>query len=423
MTLRIKKGSIHLWILVLQLLLRNGFFDAFAINDPLIGSIRLRDISFIVALVWTVYVEFVHKGWKIRTTFSGLIRAFLCIIIFNCFVSNYIFGQPIALGFQAQRDVFAGLFMFLALNTLVSRGLITKNELLRTLFWFGVIQLALNTLHWMLYTAGRVSLFDGATVFTSRYGGARIIFSQDDTIVFVMAVSLNEIMNKKKYAIRNYAFLLWGFAYYMILEKLRAGTVAVVIALVFTIMLWRKASTKKFAFAVTLVIAIAFAYNRIPLLQDVVQTIFQDNSTSANTLIIRNAARLYYFQQFLKAPLFGWGFPHTNWSSAFSGQGTSLGYVFSDNGVFSFMYIYGTLGLVWLLLFVVTYYKQTKEMIRRNCYTFSMWGVYQAVMLITGMFWIIKNYQLTFVTVLVLATEYKRKGVFDSEQNNEQISL
>ena len=421
MTLKIKKSSFHIWIFILQLLLRNGFFDIFAINDPLVGSIRLRDVAFIAALAWTLFVEIIYKGWKIRTTFSGLIRSFLCIIIFNCFVSNYIFGQPVTLGFQAQRDVFAGLSMFLALNTLVYRGRITKNELLRVLFWFGIIQLVLNTFHWVLYTAGRVSLFDGANVFTSRYGGARIIFSQDDTIAFVMAIAMNEIMNKGKHAIRNYSLLVWGFAYYMIMEKHRAETVAVFLALAFTLMLWRKASLKKIAFSILLVIVSVFAYDRIPILQDVVQTIFKDNSTSANTMIIRQAARLYYFQRFLESPLFGWGYPHANWTSAFSGQGTAFGYVFSDNGVFSFLYIYGALGLIWLLVFMFIYYKQANEMLKRNCYTFTMWGAFQAIMLITGMFWIIKNNQLSFVTALVLATNYNKKEAVEEGQNSLQL--
>lgn len=34
-------------------------------------------------------------------------------------------------------------------------------------------------------------------------------------------------------------------------------------------------------------------------------------------------------------------------------------------------------------------------------------------MLVTGMFWIIKNYQLTFAIVLILATDYARRDKND----------
>lgn len=416
MKIKVGKGQIHILILIIQLLLRNGFFDLYAINDPVLGAIRLRDLSFFAALAWVVYVEFVNKGWKIRTTFTGLIRTFLCIILINCAVSYFIFGQPLLLGFQAQRDIFAGFSMFLALNTLLFRHIITKHKIYKTLFWFGVTQLFLNSLHWLLYSTMGVSLFSGATVFTSRYGGARIIFSQDDTAVFVMAVALNEIMNKRKHSVRNYGILIWVFLYYMVMEKLRAGTVAVVLALIFTVMLWRKASGTKFVFAGLMVLAAVITYNRVPLVQDVIQTLFGNNSTSANTLIIRGSARLYYVQQFLKSPIFGWGNPHADWSSAFAGQGTALGYVFSDNGIFSFMYIYGSIGLAWFVGLIIKYIRRASIMNKKNCYVFTLWGWYQAVMLITGMFWIIKNYQLTFVITLILATDYARCGVNDSEQ-------
>lgn len=111
----------------MQLLLRN-VFDISAINDVVI-LIRLRDLSFMTVFLWFLYVIFIYRGYRILNTFSGIIWAFLAIIVLNCGVGYIKFDQPLLLGFQVQRDIFAGLWMFLAINTLVYRGKFEKKEI------------------------------------------------------------------------------------------------------------------------------------------------------------------------------------------------------------------------------------------------------------------------------------------------------
>ena len=389
-----------------MLLLRNGFFDLLSQDALIFQSFRLKDVTFVVEIAWVVYSLFIFKGIKCKNTFYGLIWSILLIIMFSCVICYIIFDQPISLGFLAQRDIFSGYACFFSISTLLYKKKISKNELYNILFYVGVIQLFFNTFGWLLYSLRDINGFPGAVIATERYGSARIWYSQYENIVLVIAISINELLNRKDKIIRYFILIGWGIAYFAIMTKLRASSLAVLIALILTLVISKKMSKMKLFVFCFFVIGMIIALNRIPLFQDIVLTFFSGDSASANTLTIRHVARKYYLTKFMSSPIFGFGVPHSNWYPAFLAQGKDLGYYFSDNGIFAFMYLYGGVGIMWLLFLLKRYWQRMNVYRRINNVLFVFWGLYQLMMLPTGMFWMIGNYQLPFVAILALLSKY-----------------
>ena len=409
--MKIRKKSFHFIVILFILLLRCNIFDMLAINDNLFGSIRVHDLYFIIEILWATSVIFIYKGYRIRTRFNGIIWSFLGIIIFNCFVSYYIFNQSLLLGFQAQRDIFSGFLVFLALDTLIFYNKVSKKSLLSLIKWFAIIQLTLNSLDYCVYEFMGNRMLLSATIYTERYGSARIVYSQIEMIIILMGLCFEEILQKKEKKIWNIVIILWGLAFFMLMTKLRAYTLAIIIAFSFTFLIWKKSGAYKFVIFALLAIVVMFTADKIPLLKDLTGTIFSGTSTSVDTTLIRNSARHYYIEKFSQSPIVGWGFPHSDCEAAFSAQGKSLGYFFTDNGFFSFMYIYGMIGILWLLKFIARYIHLTIYQVKINSsYANVFWGVVQAVMFLTGMFWIVSNYQIPFALMLIYATDYKEEN-------------
>lgn len=409
--MKIRKISFHFIVILVLILLRSGVFDMFEINNPVFGNVRIRDLYFIIEILWFGYVFFTCKGYKIRTRFNGIIWSFIGIIIINCFVSNAIFDQPLLLGLQAQRDIVSGFCVFLAIDSLLYYNKISKKALISFIKWIAIIQLFLNSVDYYVYTFTGNKILQSAFRTAERYGSARILYSQVEIIVILIGLSVEEILQGKKNLFWNIVIIMWGLAYFMLITKLRAYTLACIIALVFTFLIWKKASAYKIIICIMMAIFVILTAGKIPILQDLIGTLFKGTSTSVDTTLIRSSARSYYIDRFLKSPIVGWGFPHSDCEAAFSAQGKSLGYFFTDNGVFSFMYIYGILGILWLLKFIARYIHLTIYQVKINSsYANVFWGVVQAVMFLTGMFWIVSNYQIPFALMLVYATDYKEEN-------------
>lgn len=395
-----KKGLFLSMILILQLITRDGFFDLFGMNDSVVASVRLRDLYFILEVLWFLIILLHYKG-RFYNPFAGLAGGFLAIIIVNCFVSYWYFNQPLTYGFQTQRDIFSGFCFLLAWSEIAYRNEIKSETILNIVKKICIVKLFLNTLHWLMYSYAGIELLQGAQIFTERYGQARIVFSQVEIIVLLAAICVNDILHEKNVT-WNLVLYICSLCFFMVETKLRAATIASILALTVVLLLWKKAGVKKGLVIVGIVVIAMMFANRIPLVQDIIETLFGSGSTSTNTMIARSSARIYYLERFMKSPLIGWGYPHTNWSAAFSGQGKVFGYNFSDNGIFSFLYIYGGLGIIWLICFAKKYVKYMKMYYKaEHSYIGIYWGIYQVIMLITGMFWIIGNYQLSFMLIPV----------------------
>ncbi|MRI80829.1 hypothetical protein GIY11_02140 [Aerococcaceae bacterium DSM 109653] len=399
-------GSFHLIILALIILVRCGFFDYFAMNDTLVGSLRVRDIYFVLEITWAVVVFVFFKGFTVRGTFVIPILLLGLLELLSSLISFFYFSQPLQLGILAQSSIISGFAIYFALNTLIQRGRITFESVFRLVKVICVIQLICNTAAWLVYSTTGTLIFPGVKLYTERYGSPRIVFMQVEMIALLISVSLNAVLHKKN-PIRNMILVVWGGIYFMIFAKLRASTVAITISLVVVILCWRKAGIKKgaiFLFATMLIFMFA---EEIPIIQDIILTLTDNTGTTVNTMEIREAAQTYYFTKYKQSPLVGWGYPHTNWDAAFMGQGKAYGYVFSDNGIFSFLYIYGSLGLIWLLYLLSKYVKCSRhKYLKYSDYALIFWGVYQFVMMTTGMFWIVGSYQISFVLMLIYAQEY-----------------
>ena len=405
---QIRCSDLRIICIIGIIILRGNIFDLFSTNGFVIGGIRSRDLFFIVSVLWSLFILLKYKGFKYRTSFNVEIFSFFIIILISCFTAWFYFNQSLLLGFQAQRDIFAGFLFFLAVDTLINCNKISKEKLLDCIRKLGYVQLLVNTISWGIYASTGNLITKGARIFVERYGSPRIMFSNSDLIALLLAFAINDLLNKKS-IVRGLLTVLWGLIYYTIFSKLRAATIALVLAAVVCIAFMRRAGVKKIILLLVMAIALLLAIDYIPTLQDIIVTLLKKQTLSANTMDIRSSARLYYISEFLKSPLVGWGFPHTDCMSAFSRQGTSMGFYFSDNGIFSFVYIYGLVGIFWFVALVKRIVKMLKYNIKVNDYIGMFYFAYQLVMLGTGMFWIIGSSQLEFSIGLLAISTYRQQ--------------
>lgn len=402
--IKIKKGDISLLWITFLLILSTGLFDIYGTNSMVFGAIRLRDLSFAINIIYFVCVLIKYRVNPESTYFTPYLICMVMITVVADIVAYAAFSQPLVLGFSAQRDLFSGLCVAIAICWTI-KAKVDFDHFTYAIKFIFAFKLVLNILTWIIYSVTGTVLFEGAYVMNQRYGDVRMFFSQSDGTALLMGLCLNDLLktNSKGKSFNIICFIL-GFFYFFTVCKLRAASVALLFATTFVLVIWKGKFLKKSLLIFTAIGVAIILYFNLPIIQDLVnQLIFHNYSMETNTMLVRDSARAYYLEKFIASPIFGWGVPHTDWSVAFAMQGQNRGYYFSDNGVFSFLYQYGCIGLFWLILFIRKYYVISKQNIKnRQNYVGAFFGIFQLIMLVSGMFWIIGNSQIILGVVLAI---------------------
>ena len=84
--------------------------------------------------------------------------------------------------------------------------------------------------------------------------------------------------------------------------------------------------------------------------------------SQSDTLTIRAQGRELYLESLTHHPIFGCGYPHEDCIAACNAAGFNQGIYLVDNGIFGFAYVYGLLGVGWLISLWIYYMRRATKL-------------------------------------------------------------
>ncbi len=318
----------------------------FLIPDiPLISFLTTEDVSFVLGLLWGVYIlicygKNVHYGKSVRLILFGFV---LTLISSAAAVSS--FGQSFSLGIRPQRYFIICLFLYFPISTLLYRGLIEWNDIKRIVKNVAKFQLLLFFIQFAV--ANQVHFLD--IMINTRNGMPRL-YGDCTMVNFAYLLVLNDFLadRDKKTNKANIIFLGVIILFYAFVRQGRAITFAALACLYFGIIFSKQRGARKLALMVAAGVAVVFLV-QTPLMQSFIDAVL--NSSSDINANVRVMSQLFYLDSLADGHwLAGLGYVNTNCAAAVNASGILKGFFFADNGIYGFMYQFGLIGLTWVIL-------------------------------------------------------------------------
>ena len=413
----IKKRNLATWLFFFTIIALENFSWLIPYDDYMISSLKFSDIGVLLALIWTAYVYVKYKPKKNKykpMIWPGL---FFAVILISSMVCNSKFGQSLGLSIRQVRYLIVCFLLYYAIFRALKFGVLKKEDIVKIIKFQGIAESVIFILQWVLIDKF-VFLYTGATF---EYANARLRVSYMMPF-FLMYLSLNDYMNGKDKTKNLFLAFLGAFILVAVCQH-RAPTLIMLVTFIIGFLLWKKGASKKILIAALAgTILIAFISNST-LIQSALNVLF-NGASEGNTLTIRNAGRLYYFQQLTNynAWITGLGQANINCSRAYSAAGNLLHYYLVDNGIFGYLYCYGVIGIVWILAFYISILKKSYYLFKHDRkYHFLLYIIFEIGNLYMGIHWF-WYYTAPFVLfICLLDWEYQESK--ENKENKEMIGV
>ncbi len=358
-------------------------------NATIISGVRYTDVAVILSLALAFYVFL--KTWKMpKNKFRFLVP--FCVFGISTVISAlqgyFLLGQPVLLGVLPFRRLYAAMLFSLVVARAVQTDVISKRRLLRMLYVISLIELS-------LFTAQAV--FAGSFQFLAietgefRFGLVRL------RVPFLLPLfcgilSFNHYLNSetkdKLSEICHLLFSLWSIILIAFICQHRAPTIILLLSYFAALLLWKGNGGVKSLAIMTAVVIFAGALFT-PQMQTAFQVISGDNVTasSENSLGIRKSGHDYYLIRLQESPLFGFGWPNSNYAPALSAAGEGYLYYAADNGIYGLAYILGAFGCVCVVTLCIFALRRSWVVGKRKGYGLLQYFLFESGNLYMGLHW------------------------------------
>ena len=386
---KIIKVSLILLLIVNSIMIY--FFDN---NYDFFGIFDYEDFVAIFDILIAIILILATKNYKLpKNSFKGWIIFFMILCFLSSLQSHLLFEQSILDGIIVQKELISICILYFPLSKIIHNNLYEKEKLLKLLDTFAIIQLTLFITQYLLSSS--VSFL---TVHTAkRYGDIRYYFNPI-LLDFFLIRNLDNFLNKKGSKSKAIIFMALVLFEVMVVQKYRLTSIALIIVVVFGLIISKTNTIKKFGYLVTGTIFTTFMLNT-RIVQDLISEVTIKNKTF--TYSIRSVGRRLYLNMVKKHPLLGGGYPKTE--TALNAAGLNNNIIFSDNGIFGFMYIYGLVGIIW---FITLWFKLLKNgyaiLKKNNSVLYLLFPLFFVMTSINELHWYWQHGFIIFILFLVL---------------------
>lgn len=373
--------KVNVWSILLFVFLAFSldFFYLFDRTSVNLFGLSLNDIFLIFSLVLFMFV-FVTKRRFQRYHFEKFSIIFFLVvlaIVFTSSIGAYLsWNQPILYGLRAQRMFLFSFFIFASYLILYKEGFISKESILRVVYFVAIIELALVYIQWIL---GEKYIFlKIIDTIEIRYGTLRIR-ANPDLICLCTFISWSAVLNKKN-VFRNLLFVLLSVGFVALISKSRMRTLCLLFSLVFSTIFIAKMSVLKKTIISVIVIALLISFFFTSIGQDILLTI---QTGENDTSLIRDDGRSFYLRIFNNNPWFAGGYVNLEWQPSVVGSRFDQEIYVNDNGIFGFIFTYGIFGIIYIfvlyldiLISSIKYFKRTNQFSLISFSIFNLTGLY-----------------------------------------------
>lgn len=362
-----KKYDFETKMLILILLLAENGLYLIDFDSISIGPIKYGDIILFLYLTFGGYVLKKYKNSKTpRYKFKFVCLFTIVLVLISSIRSWSLVGQSISQGVSPQRQFLISYLMYFIMAKYFTADKKNFCKFERAVYIVGSCELFLYTVQYLLADV-KIFLY---VLPTNRFGEVRLMFISNLLCVFTFMVFSNLLRGKNT---KKNAFLfIANIMYFLVVSKTRILVLGMGLSVIILCIMWRKNLLVKGAF-IFIALGLSIILLRMPLLNNYVTLLNSEVRHSDGNYLIRLEGKNFYKEEISKSPIVGRGFPNEKNLKAVEACRVSEGYFLIDNGVTGFTYIYGFIGVLWLIwLFIEIGIASLKVYRKKNDY--SMFG-------------------------------------------------
>jgi uncharacterized protein (UPF0333 family) len=314
-------------------------------------GLRPSDLGVLLAIAWSVYVFLRVRGQRHSRVYVIIPFVFAFIsTVASALQAFLVLGQPLLWGILPFRRMYAAMLFAIAIVYALRSGIVSRDNLIKTLYLVAIVELCLYTLQALL--ASSIS-FLAVSTSEVRFGMARlrVPFLLPMLMgIYSFHTYLDSWHKDNVRVVLHLFFAIWTVLFVALICQHRAPTIILLLSYLVAILISRgSASTKVLATLAALLLAVGIAAT--PMIQSSLQALGGDTSSaSQNSLTIRADGHEYYLERLQSSPVFGYGWPNSNYLPATTAAGETYKYYTVDNGIFGLAYMLGIVGCVWIAI-------------------------------------------------------------------------
>lgn len=409
--IRIKKVPFEIILFTIIVLITENFMylvDLKKIKIP--GSFNIQDINIVVYLVFfiLVYIKYIRfKRYRYMQCYLILLP--IILVITSSIKANEVYGQPLMLGIRPQRFFILTYLLYFPLKRMFECNKKSIEYVKKILIGIGTIELFLYIAQYLLinkviFLSMRVS---------QRFGEVRLPFESLLLLLFPFII-INELLNKRNIR-RNFILLALSFFYIVVVLKTRMVMISMVSVVTFLILIYKSGINKKVISIFLLIIVGVIAVNT-EIGQSYIQSISSENRAVDPNSLIRKEAQKFYITETAKSPITGRGYVNILYKNSVVMSRYDKGYYFNDNGIIGFYYLYGAIGVMWLIIFFIYMLKKGYYLYKKkNNYCYLGYSIYNIITCITMLYCYAQNGAF-YLTVILVILQYETNQ--DDNLNN-----
>lgn len=412
MKIKIKKWNFTTTFLFLTILSIQNFAQLIPSSSYLIpGLLKFSDIGVITGVLFTIWCYCGIKTNKpIEYRYRRYIFVFFIMVVISAIMSNIKFGQPISYGIRSLRLITICFLLYFPITKALQLKVIKKENLISILFIVGTLEFLVYTLQYFL--AGKVQ-FTYLNTTELRYDATRLRVPY--LLLLILGLyCLDRLLTNHSKCIKTklvyLGYVAWSVMILAMVCKHRTPTAILVCTIGIAYLLWKKDLSTKFIVGILVVLLSVGVISNSQIVNGILDGISNIGGTN-DTLSIRSMGQLYYFQKLKSSLLFGYGFPNTGWPESIRGAGEQYAYYLADNGVMGFFYVYGLLGIIWIIMIYITSFRMSWRLYKReNIYFYLLYFIFETANLYIGLHWYY-YYHLPFIMVIILLEDETRNFI------------
>lgn len=325
-------------------------------------GLPMNDIALIIDIIICLIITLGIRNKKSPNyNFKFWCISFLFLVIFSSYQALSLYGQPFVYGFRAQRTLFVFLLLYFPLYKCYYNNIITKNDILNAIKTVVVVELILFIIQFFI--ADKILFLH--VYIGQRYGDLRF-YVNPLLFILLYIIELNDIINNKM-SFKKILLMVLIIFEIVVVQKFRLTFIALYITTFLSVLFSKISFNKKMIF-VSIVIVFIFCFIFFTSMgKDLLNTILDSNITTSSTMSIRNEGKKYYLNFLKEHPILGAGYPNiSSYAPAAEVTGKAYKFYLGDNGVFGFAFIYGIVGLSWLISLFFYFIKHGLNILKTN---------------------------------------------------------
>ena len=382
----------------------------FLLNNNIFGLLNISDdIVLVIVFVFILFITIKYKNLKQRYMFKKEVLFITCLIIISSIVSYKLYGQSIILGLRAQRKFFIAPLMYFPISKLLGAGIITKNDIEKIFYRVGISEIIIYTLYYL--SGGSIGFLN--INFDYRYGDIRLRVNSA-VVEMLFLIVVNNILNGKNRK-TNVLIAVVDFIFIAFILKTRLLVVGVLGIALVGILFVRKQWILKIVSVLVIICIIPIVLN-LTIVKDIITTLLEDDPND-----IRKLGKEYYIEQLQKTPIVGRGYINTQSEQAFRGAGMDKQYYLNDNGIYGFAFMYGIIGIAWVVIIVIRCLKYGIIILKKyNDYLIFLFIIYNIIVCMNMATWYWSTIGMFSLGYVFANIDYYKKiyreGVVKSEK-------